>query len=324
MAAEPSHLLEVLFLAKHAGLFRVRPDGGVESGLRVVPIFEKVDALRTAGEVIEALLRLPLYRRQVAAWNDEQQVLLGYSDSSKDGGYVAAQWELFSAHRDLGEVCRAAGVRLLMFHGRGGSIGRGGGPMGRAIEAQPRDVLSGRLKFTEQGRWSLPATRTPPLLTVTWSRSPLPSSAPPSTRRPCAPRRPPRRSGRAWSPGLPSAAWRPTGSWSSLPLASSTSSRRRRPAARSVCCPSPRDPSSGAAPTPSRTCAPSPGSSPGTRCAATCPAGTDSARPSPRRTETRFWRECTLSGLSSACSSTMPRLAWEWQRWTSRVSMPVW
>ena len=152
MASAPSHLLEVLLLAKEAGLLRVQPDGGVAASLRVAPIFEQIAALRGASGVLDTVLGLPLYRRYVAACGDEQEVLLGYSDSGKDGGYVAANWELYRAHCAIDAVCRKHGVRLLMFHGRGGSIGRGGGPMGSAIMAQPCGALQGRLKFTEQGQ----------------------------------------------------------------------------------------------------------------------------------------------------------------------------
>ena len=157
-----SHLLEVLLLAKQAGLVRVGADGGVETQLSVVPIFEKIEDLLRAPDVLREALDIPLYRAFVEACGGEQQILLGYSDSSKDGGYVAANWGLFRAHRELAAVCRQSGVELLLFHGRGGSIGRGGGPMGNAIMAQPRGALRGRIKFTEQGqvvfaRYSNPA-----------------------------------------------------------------------------------------------------------------------------------------------------------------------
>lgn len=152
MAAFPSHILEVMLLAKEAGLFRRGPDGKVESDLRVIPIFEQITELRQAGETLNATLELPIYRECVESWGNEQQVMLGYSDSNKDGGFVAANVELFRAHRDLAAVCRRQGVRLLMFHGRGGAIGRGGGNMGKAILSQPPDTLHGRLKSTEQGQ----------------------------------------------------------------------------------------------------------------------------------------------------------------------------
>ncbi|MHB1417586.1 MAG: phosphoenolpyruvate carboxylase [Chloroflexota bacterium] len=152
MASRPSHLLEAVLLAKVAGLFRMGPDGKATCPLRIVPIFEQIEDLRRAGQIMDAALSLPLYRQYVAACGDEQEVMLGYSDSSKDGGFVAANWELFRAHRELAAACGQHGVRLLLFHGRGGSIGRGGGPMGRAIRAQPRRALQGRLKFTEQGQ----------------------------------------------------------------------------------------------------------------------------------------------------------------------------
>lgn len=147
---EPSDVLEVLWLAKEAGLFRAR-GGVVESRLHVVPLFEQISDLRRCGEILDALLRLPAYRAHVAAWGDVQEVMLGYSDSNKDGGYLAANWALYRAQKILPEVARRHRCTLRIFHGRGGAIGRGGGPTERAIMAQPRDALNGRLKLTEQG-----------------------------------------------------------------------------------------------------------------------------------------------------------------------------
>ena len=97
------------------------------------------------------LFALPVYARQLAAWDGQQQIMLGYSDSNKDGGFVTATWELYKAQRRLAETCRLADVRLSLFHGRGGAIGRGGGPTNRAILGQPPGTLEGRLRLTEQG-----------------------------------------------------------------------------------------------------------------------------------------------------------------------------
>jgi phosphoenolpyruvate carboxylase len=155
MAAQPSHILEVLALARLAGVIRLGGEAngsGDSAGLRVVPIFEQIEELGRAGDVLEGTLRLPVYRRYLEASGLEQEVMLGYSDSSKDGGFVAANWKLLQAHRALAEVCNREGIRLLMFHGRGGAIGRGGGQMGRAVMSQPRGSLGGRIKFTEQGQ----------------------------------------------------------------------------------------------------------------------------------------------------------------------------
>lgn len=145
-----SDVLEVLWLAAQAGLYRRRGDGPL-SRLHVVPLFERVGELQRCGQILDELLRTPAYRAHLRAWGDLQEVMLGYSDSNKDGGYLAANWALHRAHKVLPEVARRHGCRLRLFHGRGGAIGRGGGPTGRAILAQPPEALDGRLKLTEQG-----------------------------------------------------------------------------------------------------------------------------------------------------------------------------
>jgi len=121
------------------------------SAIDVVPLFETIDDLRNCADLMRRLLQTPLYRRQLAARGGVQQVMLGYSDSNKDGGFAAANWELYCAQRDLARVFREEGVTLQLFHGRGGAIGRGGGPTTRAIRAQPPGALDGRLRLTEQG-----------------------------------------------------------------------------------------------------------------------------------------------------------------------------
>ncbi len=153
MTAGLSDLLEPLWLARMAGLFRPRSEAGAapESALMVVPLFETVDDLRRGGELMRQLFALPAYREQLEAWNGVQQVMLGYSDSNKDGGFVAAHTELYRAQRSLADVCAAADVELFLFHGRGGAVGRGGGPTTRAVRAQPPRSLRGRLRLTEQG-----------------------------------------------------------------------------------------------------------------------------------------------------------------------------
>jgi phosphoenolpyruvate carboxylase len=150
MTAGASDLLEPLLLAREAGLARL--DGGeARSDLQVVPLFETIDDLDRCGDLMRGLFALPVYRRHLAAWDDLQQVMVGYSDSNKDGGFVTANWKLYEAQRALASACRDAGVRLYLFHGRGGAVGRGGGPTNRAILAQPRGTLAGRLRVTEQG-----------------------------------------------------------------------------------------------------------------------------------------------------------------------------
>jgi phosphoenolpyruvate carboxylase len=146
-AASVSDLLEVALLLKEVGLFT--PDQGL--ALDIIPLFETIADLDNARGVMRAAFALPAYRRWVAGRGDIQEVMLGYSDSNKDGGYLSANWALNKAQRALVEVHRAAGVRLRLFHGRGGTVGRGGGPSYDAIRAQPRGAVDGAIRLTEQG-----------------------------------------------------------------------------------------------------------------------------------------------------------------------------
>ena len=116
-----------------------------------MPLFETIDDLQRGASILEAVLDLPLYRALVAARGDSQEVMLGYSDSNKDGGYLAANWALYRAELDLVESARKTGIRLRLFHGRGGTVGRGGGPSYDAILAQPPGAVNGSLRITEQG-----------------------------------------------------------------------------------------------------------------------------------------------------------------------------
>jgi phosphoenolpyruvate carboxylase len=124
-------------------------DAGLE--LQVVPLFETIASLRAAAETVEVLLHDPRYARLVDARGSRLEVMVGYSDSGKDGGYLTAQWEVFQAQRALAALAERRGVELTIFHGRGGSAGRGGGPTHAAILAQPPGHPPGRLKLTEQG-----------------------------------------------------------------------------------------------------------------------------------------------------------------------------
>jgi phosphoenolpyruvate carboxylase len=158
MTAGVSDILAPLLLAKEAGLFDPGDpeshDGEgapPRSTLQIVPLFETIDDLHRCAGLMRDLFALPVYARQLAAWDSQQQIMLGYSDSNKDGGFVTATWELYRAQRRLAETCRRADVRLSLFHGRGGAIGRGGGPTNRAILGQPPGTLEGRLRLTEQG-----------------------------------------------------------------------------------------------------------------------------------------------------------------------------
>ncbi len=121
---------------------------GVRPPLRVVPLFETVSDLRQAGDSVRTLLAIPWYRRRIAG---RQEIMLGYSDSAKDGGRLAASWELYRAQEDIVAACGDAGVHVTLFHGRGGTVGRGGGPTHLAIQSQPPGSVDGSLRVTEQG-----------------------------------------------------------------------------------------------------------------------------------------------------------------------------
>ena len=150
MCQSVSDLLEAAMLLKEAGLLDVSgPDRYAPVG--VVPLFETIDDLQRGSAILEAALDLPVYRAIVDAHGGTQEVMLGYSDSNKDGGYLAANWALYRAELDLVESARRAGIRLRLFHGRGGTIGRGGGPSYDAILAQPPGAVDGSLRLTEQG-----------------------------------------------------------------------------------------------------------------------------------------------------------------------------
>ncbi len=144
-----SDLLEVALLLKEAALLRTGEQPS--SSVQIIPLFETIDDLRRAGTTMQAALSLPLFRSLVASLGDTQEVMLGYSDSNKDGGFLTSGWELYKAEVELLGVFRAHGVRLRLFHGRGGSVGRGGGPSYQAILAQPTGAVNGQIRVTEQG-----------------------------------------------------------------------------------------------------------------------------------------------------------------------------
>lgn len=143
-----SDMLEVALFLKEVGLLRPH-----EAGLdvNIIPLFETIEDLRNGGAIMDRLLSLPLYRRLLAARDMTQEVMLGYSDSNKDGGFLTSGWELYQTEIKLVEIFRRHGVRLRLFHGRGGSVGRGGGPSYAAILAQPGGAVQGQIRITEQG-----------------------------------------------------------------------------------------------------------------------------------------------------------------------------
>lgn len=142
-----SDMLEVAVLLKEVGL--VHPSG--RSAINVVPLFETIEDLQASSAIMDRMLSLHDYRRLVDSRGSVQEVMLGYSDSNKDGGFVTSGWELYKAEIGLVDVFERHGVRLRLFHGRGGSVGRGGGPSYDAIIAQPGGAVNGQIRITEQG-----------------------------------------------------------------------------------------------------------------------------------------------------------------------------
>jgi phosphoenolpyruvate carboxylase len=150
MCRSVSDLLEAAILMKESGLLDATGSDPY-CPVGIVPLFETIDDLRRGASILEAALDVPIYRGIVRARGDSQEVMLGYSDSNKDGGYLTANWALYRAELDLVESARKTGIRLRLFHGRGGTVGRGGGPSYQAILAQPPGAVNGSLRLTEQG-----------------------------------------------------------------------------------------------------------------------------------------------------------------------------
>ncbi len=150
MTHQASHVLEVLFLARLSGLCAC---GEEESfcHIRIAPLFETIEDLQHLPQVLARLLDTPVYRRLLLASGGIQEIMLGYSDSAKDGGILASAWDLYQAQKEIIAITRAHGVRCRLFHGRGGTVGRGGGPTHESILGQPPGTVEGQIKFTEQG-----------------------------------------------------------------------------------------------------------------------------------------------------------------------------
>ena len=153
MSTSVSDMLEVMLFLKEEGVLPSKPN--------IVPLFETVDDLQHCGPLLRQIFALPVYRAHIDAIG-YQEVMLGYSDSSKDGGYLAANWALQSAMREIAAVSAETGIPIRLFHGRGGTVGRGGGRASQAILSQPKGTFNGQIRFTEQGevisfRYSLPA-----------------------------------------------------------------------------------------------------------------------------------------------------------------------
>ena len=147
-----SDLLEVLLLQKETGLMRVSTShANTVSELMVIPLFETIPDLRHAADIMNGWLSIPVVRDLVRQQGELQEVMLGYSDSNKDGGFLTSNWELYKAEVGLVHVFQKHGVKLRLFHGRGGTVGRGGGPSHEAILAQPAGTVNGQFRLTEQG-----------------------------------------------------------------------------------------------------------------------------------------------------------------------------
>jgi phosphoenolpyruvate carboxylase len=142
-------IISLLRLAEATGVSLAAQ--GDDPGLMPIPLFESIESLRASPEIMSRVWNRPDYKALLNSWGNWQEVMLGYSDSNKDGGMLTSIWELYKAHRDLHRVAREHGVKLRLFHGRGGTVGRGGGPTHAAILAQPVGEFSGEIRVTEQG-----------------------------------------------------------------------------------------------------------------------------------------------------------------------------
>ena len=151
MTHQPSHILEVLLLARFAGLCGVDDTQNWFCHIRVAPLFETIADLSRIEKIMTTLLDAPTYRALLTASGNLQEVMLGYSDSCKDGGILASSWQLYQAQKIISKLTNERAIQCRMFHGRGGTIGRGGGPTHDAIASQPDATVKGQIKFTEQG-----------------------------------------------------------------------------------------------------------------------------------------------------------------------------
>ena len=151
MTNNASQLLEVLLLMRFAGLSGIDSEGHLFAALPVAPLFETIDDLKNIDKIMPTVLDNPLYRQLLQGSDNTQEIMLGYSDSSKDGGIITSAWQLYSAQQTITDIAQKYGIHTRLFHGRGGSVSRGGGSTHQAIAAQPAGTLNGQIKFTEQG-----------------------------------------------------------------------------------------------------------------------------------------------------------------------------
>lgn len=151
MTNNASQLLEVLLLMRFSGLSDIDKDGNLFAALPVAPLFETIDDLKNIDKILPAVLDNAMYRQLLQRSDNTQEIMLGYSDSSKDGGIITSAWQLYSAQQTITDIANKYGIQTRLFHGRGGSVSRGGGSTHQAIAAQPAGTLNGQIKFTEQG-----------------------------------------------------------------------------------------------------------------------------------------------------------------------------
>ena len=150
-SSKMSDVLNALLLAKEAGLIKIHGNKIISSDLEILPLFETINDLRNCVKIMDELYDNKAYRQHLKLQNNNQKIMLGYSDSNKDGGILTSNFELYKAQISLNEISKKRKIKLILFHGRGGSISRGGGPVNRSILAQPPGTIEGKIKITEQG-----------------------------------------------------------------------------------------------------------------------------------------------------------------------------
>jgi len=151
MTQSASDLLEVLVFAKEVGLYYLHPDGSVTSTLKIAPLFETIGDLTAGQAIMQQMFELPIYKQHLALLNDYQEIMVGYSDGSKDGGTLTANWKIYKTQIEVNRLAKEYGIHVEFFHGRGGSLGRGGGALNRSIVSQPPQTSINGVKITEQG-----------------------------------------------------------------------------------------------------------------------------------------------------------------------------
>ncbi|MCL2250008.1 MAG: phosphoenolpyruvate carboxylase [Oscillospiraceae bacterium] len=151
MSKAPSDILEVLVFAKEVGLYYLHPDGNVTTTLKIAPLFETIEDLTTCRATMQKMFEVPIYRHHLKLLGDYQEIMVGYSDGSKDGGTLAANWKIYKAQLEMVKLAKEYGIHVEFFHGRGGSLGRGGGELTRSIVSQPPQSAVNGFKVTEQG-----------------------------------------------------------------------------------------------------------------------------------------------------------------------------